>query len=50
MVQYYMYKGEYFMPKLSKKEIEEKIRKVDGTMAQEGMPITKEIKKNYMIV
>lgn len=28
-----------------KVEIEEKIRRVDGAMAQEGMPLTKEIKK-----
>ncbi len=27
------------------KEIQEKIRKVDGAMAQEGMPLTKEIKQ-----
>ena len=33
------------MPKLSEKEIQEKIRKVDGAMAQEGMPLTKEIKE-----
>lgn len=33
------------MPKLSEKEIQEKIRKVDGAMAQEGMPLTKEIKQ-----
>ena len=33
------------MPKLSKKEIQEKIRKIDGAMAQEGMPLTKEIKE-----
>lgn len=33
------------MPKLSEEEIQEKIRKVDGTMAQEGMPLTKEIKQ-----
>ena len=31
--------------KLSEKEIQEKIRKVDGAMAQEGMPLTKEIKE-----
>lgn len=30
--------------KLTKKEIDEKIRKVDGAMAQEGMPLTNEIK------
>lgn len=29
----------------SEKEIQEKIRKVDGAMAQEGMPLTKEIKQ-----
>ncbi len=33
------------MSKLSEKEIQEKIRKVDGAMAQEGMPLTKEIKE-----
>lgn len=33
------------MNKLSKKEIEEKIRKVDGAMTQEGMPLTKKIKE-----
>lgn len=27
------------------KEIKEKIKKVDGAMAQEGMPLTKEIKQ-----
>ena len=33
---------------LTEKEIQEKIRKVDGAMAQEGMPLTKEIKtKSY---
>ena len=31
--------------KISKKEIQEKIRKVDGAMAQEGMPLTDEIKQ-----
>ena len=30
---------------LTEKEIEDKIRKVDGAMAQEGMPLTEEIKK-----
>ncbi len=30
---------------LSEEEIQEKIRKVDGAMAQEGMPLTDEIKK-----
>lgn len=29
---------------LTEKEIQEKIRKVDGAMAQEGIPLTKEIK------
>lgn len=29
----------------TEKEIQEKIRKVDGAMAQEGMPLTKEIKQ-----
>lgn len=31
--------------KLTEKEIQEKIRKVDGAMAQEGMPLTEEIKQ-----
>ncbi len=31
--------------KQSEKEIQEKIKKVDGAMAQEGMPLTKEIKQ-----
>lgn len=31
--------------KQTEKEIQEKIRKVDGAMAQEGMPLTKEIKQ-----
>ena len=31
--------------KISEKEINEKIRKVDGAMAQEGMPLTKELKE-----
>lgn len=31
--------------KISEKEINEKIRKVDGAMAQEGMPLTKELKQ-----
>lgn len=31
--------------KLTEEEIQEKIRKVDGAMAQEGMPLTEEIKK-----
>ena len=30
---------------LTENEINEKIRKIDGAMAQEGMPLTKEIKK-----
>lgn len=30
---------------LTEEEIQEKIRKVNGAMAQEGMPLTKEIKK-----
>lgn len=30
---------------LTEKEIQEKIRKVDGVMSQEGMPLTNEIKK-----
>lgn len=30
---------------LTEEEIQEKIRKVDGAMAQEGMPLSKEIKK-----
>lgn len=30
---------------LTKEEIEEKIRKVDGAMAQEGMPLSVENKK-----
>lgn len=29
----------------TEKEIQEKIKKVDGAMAQEGMPLTKEIKQ-----
>ena len=28
----------------NKKEIQEKIKKVNGAMAQEGMPLTKELK------
>ena len=35
---------------LNEKEIQEKIRKVDGAMAQEGMPLIKEIKKNSIII
>ena len=31
--------------KLTEKEIQEKINKVNGAMAQEGMPLTKEIKQ-----
>ena len=31
--------------KLTEKEIQEKKKKVDGAMAQEGMPLTKEIKQ-----
>ncbi len=31
--------------KLTEAEIQEKIRKVYGAMAQEGMPLTKEIKQ-----
>ena len=31
--------------KQTKKEIQEKIKKVDGAMAQEGMPLTKELKQ-----
>ena len=31
--------------KHTEKEIQEKIKKVDGAMAQEGMPLTKEIKQ-----
>ena len=31
--------------KYSEKEIQKKIEKVDGAMAQEGMPLTEEIKK-----
>lgn len=30
---------------LNEKEIQEKIKKIDGAMAQEGMPLTKEIKQ-----
>lgn len=30
---------------LTEEEIQEKIRKVDGAMAQEGMPLTEETKK-----
>lgn len=31
--------------KQTEKEIQEKIKKVDGAMAQEGMPLTEEIKR-----
>ena len=31
--------------KQAEKEIQEKIRKVHGAMAQEGMPLTKELKQ-----
>jgi len=31
--------------KQTEKEIQEKIKKVDGAMSQEGMPLTKEIKQ-----
>ena len=31
--------------KQTEREIQEKIKKVDGAMAQEGMPLTKEIKQ-----
>ena len=31
--------------KLTEKEIQKKIKKVDGAMAQEGMPLTKELKQ-----
>ena len=30
---------------LTEKEIQEKIKKVNGAMAQEGMPLTKELKQ-----
>ena len=30
---------------LTEKEIQEKIKKVDGAMSQEGMPLTKELKQ-----
>ena len=30
--------------KLSEKEIKEKIKRINGAMAQEGMPLTQEIK------
>ena len=33
------------MDNFNEKEIQEKIRKIDGAMSQEGMPLTKEIKK-----
>ena len=31
--------------KQTEQEIQEKIKKVDGAMAQEGMPLTKELKR-----
>lgn len=31
--------------KINEQEIQEKIKKIDGAMAQEGMPLTDEIKK-----
>ncbi len=31
--------------KINEKEIQEKIRKVDGAMSQEGMPLTEELKQ-----
>ena len=31
--------------RLSEKEIQEEIRRVDGAMAQEGMPLTKALKR-----
>ena len=31
--------------KQTEKEIQEKIKKVDGAMAKEGMPLTKELKQ-----
>lgn len=31
--------------KQTEQEIQEKIKKVDGAMAQEGMPLTKELKQ-----
>ncbi len=31
--------------KLTEKEIQEKIEKVNGAMAQEGMPLTKELRQ-----
>ena len=31
--------------KQTEKEIQEKIKKVDGAMAQEGMPLTEELKQ-----
>ena len=30
------------------REIEKKVRKVEGAMAQEGMPLTEEIKKMFV--
>ena len=32
--------------KLSPKQVEENVKKIDGSMALEGMPLTKEIKDN----
>lgn len=32
--------------KLTQKEMRENIKKIEGSMAQEGMPLTKEIKEN----
>lgn len=32
--------------KLNEMELKEQIRKIDGAMAQEGMPLTQEIKEN----
>ena len=31
--------------KQTEKEIQEKIKKIDGAMAQDGMPLTKELKQ-----
>jgi len=31
---------------LTLSEVEENVKKIDGSMAQEGMPLTKEIKNN----
>lgn len=35
---------------LDEKTVEERIKKIDSTMAQEDMPLTETIKKNYIIV